>query len=374
MEFRYKHLPKQAEVAKHLENLKRKVIQDYQLSLSTKELIQEVKRDPYFGDIYTYLYMGRLPSSKRYRRDYEYNFRSALDDYVLVDNVLFKIHTYRNQEPRLQLCIPQSYMLTLMYQYHDEILSAHQGATRTYLTLREKFWAPHLYQNIHSYIRCCYTCQTVMDKPEQHPASFMRLPYNYRPMSRLSMDIKDMPFPSEGFRYILVIACEFTNYVVTAPLRDITARSVAEALINKVIFVFGPPAQIVCDQGTQLVSKLMIHIYERLHIDVKVVSPGNHGSLRAERFIGTISHLLQKSMACYGSSWARHLQPCTFAHNTFHSQAIGTSPYKMVYLHDPPTLARWEATPLEFGTVDTQQYLSQLKGRYDAITEHTIQL
>ena len=291
-----------------------------------------------------------------------------------MDNVLFKIKFYRDEEPRLQLCVPQSYLLTLLYKYHDEIMSAHQGATRTYLTLREKYWSPHLYQNVHAYIRCCYTCQTVMEKSDQTSASYMRIPYNYRPMSRLSMDIKEMPNASEGFKYILVVACEFTNYVVTAPLRDISARSVAEALIHRVFFVFGPPEQIICDQGTQLVSKLMLHIYERLHIDVKVVSPGNHGSLRAERFIGTISKLLQKTMARHGHQWVKHLQSCTYSHNTFHSQAIGTSPYNMVYLHDPPKLTDWEPVALDFGTVDTKRYLSQLKARYQTITEHAVKL
>ena len=47
--------------------------------------------------------------------------------------------------------------------------------------------------------------------------------------------------------------------MVTVPLRDRTAQTVAEALIYRVIYLFGLPRQIICDEATefpQLLPKL----------------------------------------------------------------------------------------------------------------------
>ena len=57
-----KHLPKQAELDKYMEKLKKKIINNYELPLTTKELIPEQKRSPFFKDIYKYVTSGRIPS------------------------------------------------------------------------------------------------------------------------------------------------------------------------------------------------------------------------------------------------------------------------------------------------------------------------
>ena len=42
---------------------------------------------------------------------------------------------------------------------------------------------------------------------------------NYRPLSRLSMDLKVMPRFSRHHRYILCVIDEVTNYMITAPIK-----------------------------------------------------------------------------------------------------------------------------------------------------------
>ena len=46
-----------------------------------------------------------------------------------------------------------------------------------------------------------------------------RINLNYRPLSRLSMDLKVMPRSSRGHRYILCVIDEVTNYMITAPIK-----------------------------------------------------------------------------------------------------------------------------------------------------------
>ena len=45
-----------------------------------------------------------------------------------------------------------------------------------------------------------------------------RINLNYRPLSRLRMDLKVMPWSSKGHKFILCIIDEVANYVFTVPI------------------------------------------------------------------------------------------------------------------------------------------------------------
>ena len=69
-------------------------------------------------------------------------------------------------------------------------------------------------------------------------------------MQDLSIDIKTMPQAFGGYHLLLVITCDQTNFTIAVPLRDRTAQRVVEALIYRVIYLFGTPRQILCDEAT----------------------------------------------------------------------------------------------------------------------------
>ena len=88
---------------------------------------------------------------------------------------------------------------------------------------------------------------------------YCRIPVDYAPMQDLSIDIKTMPQAFGGYHLLLVITCDQTNFTIAVPLIDRTAQMVAEALIYRVIYLFGLLRQIICDEATdfpQLLSKL----------------------------------------------------------------------------------------------------------------------
>ena len=65
-----------------------------------------------------------------------------------------------------------------------------------------------------SYIKDCYVCQlTRKDKPPTRQLQ-TRIILNYRPLSRLSMDLKVMPKLHKGHKFILCILDEVTNYLI----------------------------------------------------------------------------------------------------------------------------------------------------------------
>ena len=83
-----------------------------------------------------------------------------------------------------------------------------------------------------------------------------RIPVNYAPMQDLSIEIRTMRQAFGGYHLLLVITCDQTNFMIAVPLRDRTAQTVAEALIYRVIYLFGPPRQILCDEATKFFQPL----------------------------------------------------------------------------------------------------------------------
>ena len=70
-------LPKQVNLNKFLENLEHKVIHDYKIPLSVKELKAEYFNSPWFQDIYKYLRIGFC----RYTGHAKFAFKKSCEDY-----------------------------------------------------------------------------------------------------------------------------------------------------------------------------------------------------------------------------------------------------------------------------------------------------
>ena len=160
-------------------------------------------------------------------------------------------------------------------------------------------------------------------------------------MQDLLIDIKTMPQAFGGYHLLLVITCDQTNFTIAVPLRDRTAQTVAEALIYRVIYLFGPPRQIICDEATEFSSAIIQAILCMLNCRLKVISPYNHGSSKCERQIQTISEIIMKHLGDKGQMWPLFATTAAYALSSL-------SPFQLVFLRDPPDL-----TSLSFPKIDT---------------------
>ena len=75
-------------------------------------------------------------------------------------------------------------------------------------------------------------------------------------MQDLLIDIKTMPQAFGGYHLLLVITCDQTNFTIAVPPRDRQTQTIAEALIHRVIYLFGPPRCVVCDEATEFTSAM----------------------------------------------------------------------------------------------------------------------
>ena len=85
---------------------------------------------------------------------------------------------------------------------------------------------------------------------------------NYRPLLKLSMDLKVMPRSQKGHKFILCIIDEMTNYLITVLIYRSRSKEVGEALIEHVISKFCAPDCIIMEQDSAFMSNLMSYLFK----------------------------------------------------------------------------------------------------------------
>ena len=153
---------------------------------------------------------------------------------------------------------------------------------------------------LRSFIKGCHICQlSRSDKPptrELQPQIYL----NYRPLSKLSMDLKVMPRSQKGHKFILCIIDKMTNYLITVPIHHSRSEEAGEALIEHVISKFCAPNCIIMDKDSTFMSTLMNYLFRKLNIKILTVAPYNHQSLQAEHGIKSLSRILTKHLSGQG--------------------------------------------------------------------------
>ena len=264
------------------------------------------------------------------------------------------------------LVIPETCIDKIITLYHTSLFAGHQGVVKTYLTMKDKFFIPNLTYYLRSFIKGCHICQ--QSRSDKLPTRQLQpqIYLNYRPMSKLSMDLEVMPRSQKGHKFILCIIDEMTNYLITVPIYQSRSEEVGEALIEHVISKFCAPDCIIMDQDSAFMSSLMNYLFRKLNIKVMTVALYNHQSLQAEHGIKTLSQILMKHLTGQGQMWHKYLPLATFAHNTFNSTNLGNhSPYKLVFGRKPKLLLDLETDPDVRVSGTHREYLLQLRKRLE---------
>ena len=137
----------------------------------------------------------------------------------------------------------------------------------------------------YTYIKGCHICQLMCNKMPQMRQLQTKINLNYRPLSRLSVDLKVMIWSNKGHKFILYAIDEVTNYFITVPIYQSKAEEIGDVLIEHVMTKYCIPDYIIMDQDSTFMSLLMNYLFNKLDIKVKTVTPYNHQSLQAKHGI-----------------------------------------------------------------------------------------
>ena len=156
-----KYLPKQTDIDKILDIIKRKVLKGIHLPLTIKEIQAGYLTSPYFKDLYLFLSQNKLPSKRSAIKKVE----TLAESFVLLDSLVFKLVTTPDKEAAI-LAIPEICVDKIITMYHTSLFTGHQRVVKTYLTMKDKFFIPNLMHYLRSFIKGCHVCQlSRSDKP-----------------------------------------------------------------------------------------------------------------------------------------------------------------------------------------------------------------
>ena len=188
-----KFLPKQTDIDKIVDIIKRKVLKGTHLPITIKEIQAGYLTSPYFKNLYLYLAQNKLPS----KRSAIHKVETLAERFILLDSLLFKLVAMPDRETML-LAVPEVCTDKIIMLYHTSLFAGHQGVIKTYLAINDKFFIPGLMHYLRSFIKGCHTCELV--RADKLPMRQLqpRIYLNYRPLSRLSMDLKVMPRSQKG--------------------------------------------------------------------------------------------------------------------------------------------------------------------------------
>ncbi len=80
------------------------------------------------------------------------------------------------------------------------------------------------------------------------------------PWDVVSIDLLQLPASHQGSMYLLVCGDHLSRYVVLAPVKDKSAKSIVHALITHLICLYSTRRVLVSDNGTEYCNQLLAEI------------------------------------------------------------------------------------------------------------------
>ncbi|CAJ0960675.1 unnamed protein product [Ranitomeya imitator] len=156
------------------------------------------------------------------------------------------------------------------------------------------------------------------------------------PFERIAMDlVGPLVKSARGHQYILVILDYATRYPEAIPLRNSSSKSIARELVH-VFSRTGLPKEILTDQGTPFMSKVMRELCKALKISqlrTSVYHPQSDGLV--ERFNKTLMSMLRKAIEKDGRDWDCLLPYLMFSIREVPQASTGFSPFELLYGRHP---------------------------------------
>ena len=224
-----------------------------------------------------------------------------------------------------RIVFPTSLRKRIVVLAHDH--SGHLSVAKMRQMLSQWYTWPGIHYDIQRHCSKCEACNlNRQGRPRATP--LQDVPVITEPFEKVAFDLVG-PFPI-GAKHLLTTICLASKYPDAVPLRDISAESVAEGMIE-VWSRTGIPRLVLTDQGSQLLSKLVRQLCTRLGVSQVKTSPYHPQSNGAlECFHGTLVPMLRKNIS-NKFTWTKQLKYCLFALRGMPNRDSGYSPHEVVF-------------------------------------------
>ena len=174
-----------------------------------------------------------------------------------------------------RVVIPASLRDMLVTDLHSE----HLGAVRMKRLAQRYMWWPKIDENIETVVKECAVCQENAKMPSKNYATWS---WPVGPWQRIHLDFAG-PFMGKMF---LVLVDAYSKFLDVIPMNQATSATTIKAL-QRDFALFGLPAHVVTDNGSQFTSEEFETFLRRNGIHHTCTAPGHPATNGlAERYVG----------------------------------------------------------------------------------------
>ena len=223
----------------------------------------------------------------------------------------------------------------ILRESHCGIAGGHYaGETTTRKIWNSGLWWPTMMKDAVEYCRKCDLCQRMGQPTERDRMPFQPV-LPLEPFHEWGLDFVG-PFKLAAVRtsnrYIIVATDYCTKWVEAKALRDNTAASTAKILYESIWCRFGCPIELVSDQGTHFINKLVHELstyYAVVHKKSTPYYPQANGL--AESTNKTLQTILKKIVNENRTDWDQKLHSALWAYRTSYKTSIKSTPFRMAF-------------------------------------------
>jgi len=113
-------------------------------------------------------------------------------------------------------------------------------------------------QDVKNFVKSCHDCQKRKLVCEKTKAPMLITDTSNKTFQKVAIDIVgSLPETRNGNKYILTTQDQLMKFCTAYPLLDTNITTIADIIINKFIYTFGAPVELLSDQGSNISGEMM---------------------------------------------------------------------------------------------------------------------
>lgn len=221
----------------------------------------------------------------------------------------------------------------ILKEYHyDRIRGGHCGRNRLYAKLRSQFYWRKMSKDVTKLVKNCMQCK--LNKPR--PGTREPMAITTTPQKAFEVIILDTIGPMNktiyGNTYAITLICDLTKYLITVSIPNKEAKTVAKAIFENLILIYGTPKTIRTDLGTEFKNEIFNELCKLLNVQHHFSTAYHHESLGS---IERNHRIFNEYLRAYSNddTWDINLRYFTYCYNTSFNASLNHeyTPFELVF-------------------------------------------